>query len=254
MRMVSLQSGSNGNCIYVESGGVRLLFDAGLTGKRTEERLNQIGVSIDSIQGVFLSHDHSDHCSGAGVLHRQYGLPVWMTKKTYDFAAKTKRFGIISEPNFFCAGKTVFFKHLAVETISTTHDAVDGVGFIIDDGNFRLGILTDLGHIFPALPLAISTLDGVLLESNYDPDMLRDGPYSSELQQRIRGKGGHLSNVEAAKLLFTAGGKLRWACLGHISQENNHPDIVTETHRRMLSSKLPFTIASRHECSEVMEL
>jgi phosphoribosyl 1,2-cyclic phosphodiesterase len=252
--MISLQSGSNGNCIFVEAGGVRLLFDAGLTGKRTVERLGQVGISIDSIQGVFLSHDHSDHISGAGVLHRTYGLPVWMTKRTYEFATETKRFGRIAEPNLFKAGETVFFKHLAIETLSTPHDAADGVGFIIDDGCVRLGILTDLGHIFPALPQAISTLDGVLIESNYDPDMLAAGTYPVELQQRIKGKGGHLSNFEAAKLLFTAGVKLRWACLGHISQENNHPDIVRETHRSMLPSCLPFTIASRYECSETMEL
>jgi len=252
--MVSLQSGSNGNCVFVESGGARLLIDNGLTGIRTEERLAQIGVDIASIQGVFLTHDHSDHSCGVGVLNRKYHLPVWMTKKTYNYASKLKRFGVITEPKFFTAGKTIRFKHLSIETIPTAHDAVDGVGFIIDDGKFRLGILTDLGHVFPALPKAVSTLDGVLLESNYDPEMLAVGPYPIELQERIRGKEGHLSNYDAAKLLAKAGVKLRWACLGHISGDNNHPDVVRETHRRFLPARLPFTIAGRNEISEVMEL
>lgn len=254
LRMVSLQSGSNGNCIFVESHGIRLLFDAGLSGVQTERRLRNIGVDIDSIQGVIISHDHSDHVSGAGVLHRKYGLPVWMTRKTYDRATEGKRIGRLNEPKIFQAGGRIEFGPIAVETVPTTHDAAEGVGFVVDNGSARLGILTDLGHVFDELSTTVTTLDGILLESNYDLQMLVEGSYPDVLKRRIRGRGGHLSNVEAATLLRDAGRKLRWACLGHISQENNHHDLVFETHRRMLGSRMGLFLATRHDISEPLEL
>lgn len=254
MRMVSLQSGSNGNCIFVEYQGVRLLFDAGLSGAKTAERLNEIGVDIKSVQGVIISHDHADHISCAGVLHRKFGLPVWMTMKTYDKAVAGKRLGRMSDPNIFRAGERLDFGKLAVETVETTHDAAEGVGFVVDNGTSRLGILTDLGHVFTSLPKVVSSLDAVLIESNYDIQMLSKGPYPDQLKRRIRGYGGHLSNIEAAQLLRSAGSKLRWACLGHISQENNHLELVLETHREFLGSQIPLFLATRYGISEPMEL
>lgn len=254
MRMVSLQSGSNGNCIFVESKGVRLLFDAGLSGAKTAERLKDINIDIGSIQGVVISHDHADHISCAGVLHRKFGLPIWMTMKTYDRAVAGKRLGRICEPKIFSAGQCIDFGKLAVETVPTTHDAADGVGFVIDDGSSRLGVMTDLGHVFTSLPSVVATLDGILIESNYDLKMLSTGSYPDHLKRRIRGYGGHLSNVEAAQLLKKAGGKLRWACLGHISQENNHHELVLETHRQILGNRLHLFLASRHGLSESLDL
>lgn len=254
LRMVSLQSGSNGNCIYVESRGVRLLFDAGLSGTRTKERLAEIGVDIASIQGVIISHDHSDHISGAGVLHRKFGLPLWMTRGTYEQAMQRKRIGRVTEPKLFDSGATLSFGKLQVETLATTHDAAEGVCFVVDNGQARLGIMTDLGCPFLELPRVISTLDGVLLESNYDPEMLENGPYPDDLKRRIRGKRGHISNREAAQLLHGMGAKLRWACLGHLSQDNNHPEVALETHRALLGNRLPLFVASRYECCELPEL
>lgn len=254
MRMVSLQSGSNGNCIYVESRGVRLLVDAGLSGAQTMSRLAQVGIDIGSIQGVLITHDHSDHISCAGVLHRKFGLPVWVTRKTYEQATKKQRLGKMDDLRFFHAGESLNFGPLRVETLSTTHDAVDGVGFVIDDGNSRLGVLTDLGHVFPELSKTVSTLDGILIESNYDLQMLSTGYYPDHLKRRIRGNGGHLSNVEAAQLLRLSGTKLRWACLGHLSQDNNHPELALETHRRILGAQFELFLAPRYGISEVLEL
>lgn len=254
MRMVSLQSGSNGNCICVESRGVRLLIDAGLSGTQTMSRLDQVGIDIGSIQGVLISHDHSDHISCAGVLHRKFGLPVWVTRKTYEQATRKQRLGKMDDLRFFHAGESLTFGEIRVETLPTTHDAADGVGFIIDDGSSRLGVLTDLGHVFPDLSKAVSTLDGVLIESNYDLEMLTTGYYPDHLQRRIRGSGGHLSNVEAAQLLRVSGTKLRWACLGHLSKDNNHPELALETHRRIVGAKLDLFLASRYGVSEILEL
>jgi len=143
---------------------------------------------------------------------------------------------------------------VAIETIRTPHDASDGVAFIIDDGRARFGVLTDLGHVFPDLREAIRSLDAVLLESNYDPETLKHCGYTEDTKARIRGQGGHISNLEAARLIESAKLQLQWACLGHISQESNHPQLVLETHERILKGSLPLHIASRFEASEMMML
>jgi phosphoribosyl 1,2-cyclic phosphodiesterase len=301
--MISLQSGSNGNCIFVESCGVRLLIDAGLTGDSTVNRLSQFGIDVCSIDGVLISHDHVDHVNCAGVLYRKFQLPIWITPKTYERAASQHRLGQIDDLNFFQSGERLIFGKISVTTLRTAHDAVDGVCFVVDDGDCRLGVMTDLGRTksiasvlrndnsdsrvlvdegvnkisknvgmgqryfsgfdeeseYSALGSdyyegVISTLDGLFIESNFDIGMLSSGRYSRELQSRIRGRGGHLSNLEAAKLIKTAGKKLRWACLGHISKENNTHDVVLDTHREILGSKFPLSIATRYETSEILEL
>ncbi len=254
MRIVSLQSGSNGNCVFVETKKVRLLFDAGLTGSKTQERLAEIGVDVRSITAVLISHDHSDHIAGAGVLHRQFGLPLWMTRGTYQQAVHRKRLGRISEPHLFQAGTKLSIGSVQIETLPTMHDAAEGVCFVVDDGAARLGIMTDLGCPFLELSQVMATLDAVLLESNYDATMLENGPYPEELKKRIRGQQGHISNHEAAQLIHGMGKKLRWACLGHLSADNNRPEIALETHRRILGNRLPLYVASRSESCALPEL
>ena len=254
LRFASLQSGSNGNCLYVESGDVRLLFDAGLTGQQTKQRLETFGVDILTIQAVIISHAHDDHIRYAGVLQRQYNLPIWMTPGAFQRVQTTKRLGNMSDPHLFNCGEMLAFGMVNVETFSTTHDAPEGVCFVVDNSNVRLGIMTDLGSRFLGLKEIITTLDGIYLESNYDPEMLENGLYSDDLKQRIRSDHGHLSNVEAAELLLHSGKRLRWACLGHLSAKNNTPETALETHRQILGTKLPLHIAPRYEVSEILEL
>ena len=127
--------------------------------------------------------------------------------------------------------------------------------FVVDDGKHRLGILTDLGHVFDGLGDVIASLDAVLLESNYDPDMLANGSRPEWLKERIAGPGGHISNFEAAELLNTALSKrMKWACLGHLSQDNNTPTLALETHRKILGDRLRLFVATRYEVSDVMEI
>ncbi|MDR3181857.1 MAG: MBL fold metallo-hydrolase [Planctomycetaceae bacterium] len=254
MRFISLQSGSSGNCLFVESGETRLLFDAGLTGAQTEQRLAALGIDINTIEAVILSHSHCDHTKGAGVLLRKYARPLWMTGGTYHHILAMRKVGQIGTPHFFRPEATLQFGSLTIETIPTMHDAPEGVCFVVDDGKKRLGIMTDLGCRFGALKEAITTLDGILIESDYDPVMLKNGPYDKSLQDRIRGSKGHLSNRECAELLRDAGRKLRWACLGHLSGNNNTPELALETHRQILGRKLPLYVASRRETSPVLEL
>ncbi len=251
MDVIALQSGSNGNCVVVEAGGVRLVIDAGISGKQAALRLAARGRDIGEADALLLSHDHGDHARSAGVFHRKFGLPIHATEATLDAADARHGLGRLSDTRPFRAGEALRFGEVTVQTLPTPHDGVDGVAFIVDDGRTRLGILTDLGHVFDGLAATLATLDAVLIESNYDEEMLEYGPYPAALKSRIRGDGGHLSNVEAAELLAAAGGSLRWACLGHLSGDNNTPAAALRTHRRILGDRT-LGLAGRHEATAVM--
>jgi phosphoribosyl 1,2-cyclic phosphodiesterase len=255
MAVIPLQSGSNGNCIYVESAGTRLLIDAGISGIRAESRLAECGCEIRSVDAVLLTHDHVDHSKNLGVYHRKYGLPVWAPENTFRAAEYVHNIGVVQEPHFFRANTRSTLRKLTIEAIRTPHDAVEGVVFVIDNGAHRLGVLTDLGHVFPRLPELIESLDAVVIESNHDVEMLRNcEEYPEYLKQRIRGKGGHLSNREAAGLLRHSGHRLRWACLAHLSEKANRPEVALEEHRRMLRSDFNLFVARRDGCSQMMTL
>lgn len=248
MEILSLQSGSNGNCIYVETSDARLLIDAGISGIQAERRLAMHGRDIRSVDAVIISHDHSDHVRCAGVLQRKYGVPVYMTAETHRAAARGCNLGVLEDVHHFAAGESLRFGSLTVETVSTPHDAVDGVVFVVSNGSGRLGVLTDLGHVFDGLDTLIHSLDAVFLESNYDLEMLENGPYPVYLQERIRGPHGHLSNVESAELLRDAAhARLKWACLAHLSEHNNKPALALETHRALARGDYALDAASRYE-------
>jgi phosphoribosyl 1,2-cyclic phosphodiesterase len=254
MHVISLQSGSNGNCIYVEAGGVKLLFDAGISGSRAQERLASHGRDVATVDAVLISHDHVDHCRCMGVYHRKFGLPVYATAKTYR-AATRYALGVIEDLRHFKSGDTLRFGRVTVETIATPHDAEDGVVFVVGDGRHRLGILTDLGHVFDDLAGIIGSLDAVLLESNYDPEMLANGPYPDFLKQRIEGPAGHISNFEAAEVLLTSASKrMKWVCLAHLSEDNNTPALALKTHHRILGKRLPVHVATRYNATAVMDV
>jgi phosphoribosyl 1,2-cyclic phosphodiesterase len=254
MQIISLQSGSNGNCIYVEAEGIRLLFDAGISGKQVKERLSLFDREVDEVDAVLISHDHADHARSMGILHRKFHLPIYATKKTFH-AANRYPLGEIEDLRHFRSGESLRFGNVVVETIPTPHDADDGVMFVVDDGHHRLGILTDLGHVFTELADVIASLDAVLLESNYDPQMLANGSYPEMLKRRIRGPGGHLSNLEAAELLLASSSpRMQWACLAHLSQDNNTPALALKTHRRILGNRMPVHVATRYKASDVLEI
>lgn len=253
MVTISLQSGSNGNCIYVEAGEVRLLLDAGISGKRAKERLTCRGRDIRDCDALILSHNHYDHSRCAGVFHRLFKVPLYMTERSHTYLAR--HLGRVTDARHFAPGEVLQFGDVAVETIPTPHDGIDGVGFVIHHEGRQLGVLTDLGHPFRELGPLLSRLDAVYLESNYDPDMLETGPYPPELKARIRGAGGHLSNVEAAQLLAEYGGKkLRWVALSHLSEHNNVPALALDTHRQLLGSAVELSTMSRYHVGPELEV
>lgn len=255
MFLISVQSGSNGNCLYVEAGGTRLLFDAGISGSSAEQRLAAHGVDIRTVDALVISHDHCDHSRSLGVFQRKFGLTAYLTRRTLAGARRRSALGDLGPIRHFQAGETLRIGEVTIETIPTPHDGDDPVAFVVDDGRHRLGILTDLGNVFDALRSAVASLDAVLVESNYDPRMLAESSYTESLKRRIRGPHGHLSNAEAATLLAEAGTKrLCWACLGHLSEHSNRHDVAMNTHRRIVGRRLPLWIASRCEVSEKMEI
>lgn len=257
MNVIALQSGSNGNCVYVESGEVRLLFDAGISGRQAELRLRQHGREIRDVRALLISHDHRDHARAMGIYQRKYGLPIVVTEKTLAAARRCGELGVMGDVRHFESGSTLRFGRVRVETIRTPHDGIDGVAFVVDDGRRRVGILTDLGHVFSGLEDLVRSLDAVLLESNYDPHMLAAGPYPEMLKQRIRGPRGHLSNQQCAAVLHRACARrrrLRWACLAHLSEQNNHPQVALDTHRAVLGRHLPLCVAKRYGTTAVLEV
>jgi phosphoribosyl 1,2-cyclic phosphodiesterase len=254
MNAIALQSDSSGNSIYVEAGDTAIIFDAGISGIKAEERLAAHGRDIRHVSAVIISHDHGDHTRSAGIYQRKYGLPVHITEETFRAANYNGGLGKMNDVRHFAAGDTLSFNGLTVETIPTPHDAADGLVFVVTAGKKRLGILTDLGHPFDALSDIIPTLNGVFLESNYEPDMLENGPYPHYLKERISGPNGHISNDEAADLLRARAKKLDWAFLAHLSGENNSPQTALTTHRRLASPNYPLYAAIRGQAGEMLAL
>jgi phosphoribosyl 1,2-cyclic phosphodiesterase len=253
VRAISLQSGSNGNCIYVETNGVKLLFDAGISSIEAAHRLAAYDRDIRDVNALIISHDHADHVRHAGVYQRRYGLPLYITPKTLHRALARHRLGKLNDVNYFLAGGKLQFGTVSVQTIPSPHDGVDGAVFIVSSDKKFLGIFTDLGHVFNELLSVISSLDAVFIESNYDPEMLVQGPYPAFLKQRIQGPEGHLSNREAAELL-QAGTRLQWACLAHLSENNNSLPIALQTHREIVDENLALFTASRYMPTGILNI
>ena len=255
MEVISLQSGSNGNSFYVQAGKQQFLFDAGITGSLAEQRLASHGKEIREIDGLFISHGHRDHCQAMGVYHRKFGHSIFLTEQTLFQAKRDHKLGLINGLHFFKPGETVDFGQVQIHTIPTPHDALDSVAFVIEHRQRRLGILTDIGHVFEGLPQVLAQLDAVIIESNYDPEMLSQSHYPLWLKRRVRGKGGHLSNDDAAIALRDANvAKLQWVCLCHLSEENNQPEIALRTHRQTLGDDVQLHVASRYEASEILTI
>ncbi|MEK6676840.1 MAG: MBL fold metallo-hydrolase [Planctomycetota bacterium] len=249
----SLQSGSNGNAIYVEAAGRRLLFDAGITGACAQRRMAVHGRFMQDVEAVIISHDHIDHVRYAGVYQRKFGIPIYITKPTLQ--ATWVNLGRLPDLRMFCSGDTLDFGDVVVHTVRTAHDAVDGVAFVVECEGKRLGILTDLGHPFSGLLDLLGSIDAAYLECNYDPRMLEESEYPPHLKARIRGDGGHLSNDESADLLLQCGRrKPKWLAVAHLSHENNLPELAIGSQHEAVGRDYPVYLASRYECSPLLEV
>ena len=248
--MIPLQSGSNGNCIYVEAGGVALLFDGGLSTSLVRARLATFGIQLEAIHAMFISHEHGDHVRHAGAVARSGGFPLYITARTYRVAQRRYDLSTKVDVRHFQAGHSIRIGSVTISSLPTPHDAVDGVVYSVDDGYHRLGICTDFGHVYSELRDLVAQVDGLYLESNYDHERLIHGPYPAALKARISGPRGHISNADAAELVAAAASdRLQWVCLAHLSAHNNSPTLALETHRQILGETLPISVAKRHSAT-----
>ena len=232
-----LYSGSSGNALFVQYGSTRLLIDAGKSGKMIDEALDMIGVDPRTLNALLITHEHSDHICGAGVLSRKYKLPVYATSGTW--AAMEGKLGKIAEEQkrTFDPFADFYIGDIGVVPFSIPHDAAEPVGYRLWGGNVSISTATDLGHFPRAIRDAIAGSSLVLLESNHDPDMLRmNSHYSQKLKQRILSNHGHLSNDACADaLLQLVDNGTQHVILGHLSGENNTPSLARQVNEsRML--------------------
>ena len=257
MRITPLQSGSSGNCVLVECGDTKILIDAGIGQKAIVQRLNEHGCSPEAIDAIFVTHEHSDHVRGLAAMQKRFATETHLTTGTAQALSRKGKVASEAVLRPFFAGASISMKNLIVHSIPTEHDARDGVCFTVEsvETGHRCGLWTDLGHVFGELREALPSLDGLLIESNFDPGLLRSGPYPAYLKHRIDGPKGHLSNQDAAELVGRhAGPRLRWVCLGHLSEKNNCPDLAARTHRRVAGEGRPVYVASRTRRSETLTL
>ena len=234
MRVCLLASGSRGNATLIEADGCRLLIDAGLSAREIDRRLREIDLCADDLDALLITHEHHDHVSGIGPLARRHHLPVYIVPET---AAAITRLGSIADLRYFSAGARFTLGNLEISSFSTTHDAADPVGFVIDSAEGRIGYATDLGLSTRLVADCLKRSRILVLESNHDEQMLRDGPYPWPLKQRIQGRLGHLSNRAAADLLQQlAWDGLEAIFLAHLSDENNHPELAQQEISRCLAA------------------
>ena len=239
MYFCPLYSGSSGNALFCQYGETRLLIDAGKSGKTIEDALNGIGADIRTISGVLITHEHSDHISGAGVLARKYHLPIYATRETW-WAMKDKIGKIPPDMRReIAAGRDFYLGDIGVVPFSIPHDAADPVGFRLYGGGVSVSTATDLGFFSDEVRANVAGSTLVLLESNHDPDMLRANPhYTAALKARILGDHGHLSNEACADALLSlimAGTSN--VILGHLSGENNTPTLARKVSVKMLEQE-----------------
>lgn len=224
VRVCLLASGSRGNAALIEADGCRLLIDAGLSAREIDRRLATLELDGSDLHAILVSHEHHDHTTGIGPLARRYELPVYIDTKTVE---KLPKLGKIDDLRYFEAGDQLSFRDLNIETFSTAHDAVNPVGFTISSSEGRVGFATDLGLATRLVAEQLRNCRVLILEANHDEQMLLDGPYPWHLKQRIRGRLGHLSNDDTAKLLRDVSWDgLDALFLAHLSDENNCPELV----------------------------
>lgn len=236
MKYCSIGSGSSGNCHYVGYKDTNILIDAGLSGKRITKSLDEINIDADKLNGIFITHEHSDHIKGVGVLSRKYDLPIFVNYKTWN--AIKEKIGKVKEENIkiFENDKKYAIGDMEIKPFSITHDAVDPVGFKMFDGKESISVATDIGHISDNIRNNLIGSKLVVLESNYDKEMLLMGSYTYTLKKRVMSDIGHLSNEDAAKFtvdLIKNGTEN--ILLAHLSRENNFPALAFETSNHILT-------------------
>ncbi len=249
-----LASGSRGNSIYVSDGNTSVLIDAGLSGVEIERRMKSRDLSIEDIDGIIVSHEHSDHIQGVGVLARRYSIPVYISPETYNTAAA--QLGSIRNINNFSCGSAFTIRDLIIRPFSISHDASDPAGFTIGCNGQKIGIATDLGIATAMVRQHLSDCCCLIIEANHDIPMLEEGPYPWSIKQRVKGRTGHLSNESSRELLMDImHDQMSHVILAHLSETNNTPEkafqVVTE---HLADSCLNISVATQSCAGPIIHL
>lgn len=234
MEVCVLASGSKGNCTYVSGGGTALLVDAGLSARELVARMNAAGIAPESLHAVLFTHDHIDHYKGIEVFRRKYPVRLFANEGT----AAGIELGcpkLACEFEIFETSSSFVIGGLQVEAFTVPHDAADPVGFVFDDGESRLCVVTDLGQATPLICAKLAKCHAAVLECNHDYDMLMQSERPWPLKTRIAGRSGHLSNDDAAALMCASlSERLHTLLLAHLSEECNTPALALNTMRQAL--------------------
>lgn len=260
MRISTVASGSSGNCIYVGSDHTHVLIDAGITKKRIEEGLNQNDIKLSEIEAILITHEHSDHIQGLGVISRKYEIPIYATADTILAISDNKKLGYIPEELYVnvCPDEHVTIGDLDICPFSISHDAVSPVGYRVNCDNKSAAVATDMGKYDEYTIEHLKNLDAIVIEANHDVNMLLAGPYPYYLKRRILGEQGHLSNEMSGRLINSIlHDNIKHILLGHLSKENNYEQLAYETVRseitmsdsKYLADDFDIEVAKRDLCS-----
>ncbi len=261
MELCSIASGSSGNCIYMGTDHTHLLVDAGISGKKVEKGLNHMGLKPEEIQGLLITHEHLDHIAGVGVLARRYHYPIYATSGTILAMQDSGKLGKVDQDLFhpIKAQSSFTIGDLTIEPHNISHDAKEPVCYSFRQGDKSAAIVTDLGIYNDQLVDSLQGMDCLFLEANHDIRMLQVGPYPYYLKQRILGERGHLSNEASGQFLDKLlHDQTKAIMLGHLSKDNNYPDLayetvrleVTESNSQYTGDDFPIYIAPRDELSK----
>ena len=260
-KFCSLYSGSSGNSLFIETQNTKLLVDAGVSSKKIETALNDINVDPNTLDGILITHEHTDHVQGLGTLSKKFDLPVFVNQETLD--AMPKQRDKIADKNIKTFKVTDKFEigDLEIKPFSIPHDAANPCGFNIWKDNKKISIATDIGHMTNPILKNLEESLFIMLEANYDPEVLRCSSYPFTLKSRIAGPTGHLPNEMAGKTishLLKSG--LKNAMLGHLSKESNFPELAYQTVMDELISNnykensIQLSVASRDIHSKIINI
>ena len=256
IKFQSIVSGSSGNCTLVCCNKTKILIDCGISGKKVTAYLNDMGISPCEIDRILVTHEHIDHTNGVGILSRKFNIPIIASEGTWA----GMEIGKISEENqeIFLKNKSMEIGDFKITPFEIPHDAMQPTGYVIEAENKKFAVATDIGHITNTVTDNLVGCDAVILEANYDEHMLQTGPYPQKLKTRISGSKGHLANKDAGNLAtYLAKNGTKHIMLGHLSNENNSPEIAFSEVARELEfggmqpgKDVMLSVAPRYDISE----
>ena len=257
----SLYSGSSGNSLLVKTENTNILIDAGVSSKKIEIALNSLDIDPNTLDGILITHEHTDHVQGLGTFAKKFDLPVFVNRKTLDAMPKQKEKIAEKNINLIKIEEKFEIKDLKIKPFAIPHDAANPCGFCISKDDKKISIATDIGHMSNSIIKNLEESLFILLESNYDPEVLMYSKYPYQLKTRIAGPTGHLSNEMAGKTishLLQSG--LQQAMLGHLSKESNFPELAYKTvveeliANHLKNDNFQLSVAKRDEISPMVSI